>query len=260
MPLPCALLLIALSLLSPLALAREAVRVGAYHFPPYMMKPESQGASGLLPELLALLNRTQDDYRFELVPTAVSRRYRDFQEGRFDLILFESPSWGWQAIPKSSVDLRIEDAEVYVTRAEAGRGESYFDDLKGKRLALYNGYHYGFAGFNADQDYLTREFDALLTYSHDSNLMMLQRSRADIVVITRSYLRLYRQRHPEQSQSLLVSRRVDQVYHHHALLRPQAPIDSLAFAGLMERLRVSGQLQPLLERYHLPTEVQVGPR
>ncbi|MES2818382.1 MAG: transporter substrate-binding domain-containing protein [Pseudomonadota bacterium] len=249
----CAIFLIALT---SLAQARELVRVGAYHFPPYIIKPESQNASGLLPELLVLLNQAQEDYRFELVPTAVSRRYRDFQDARFDLILFESPSWGWEDIPKSAVDLLIEDAEVYVARAEAGRGESYFDELKGKRLALYNGYHYGFAGFNADQNYLTTTYDAVLTYSHDSNLMMLQRSRADIVVITRSYLRLYRQRHPEQSQALLVSQRLDQAYHHHALLRPQAPIGPQAFADLLQALRSSGQLQILLDRYHLPAVVQ----
>ncbi len=245
-------LLFAISLLLGLpALAEQSVLVGAYHFPPYVVKPEGAKPGGLLPELLAALNRLQNDYRFVLVPTSVTRRYRDLQSGRFDMILFESPGWGWQDTPHSALDLHIEDAEVYVARAEPGRDESYFEQLKGKRLALYSGYHYGFAGFNADQQYLTQAFDAVLTYSHDNNLTMLTRGRADIAVITRSYLQIHQDRHPELASGFLVSQRVDQVYKHHALFRPQAPLAPDAFAALLLALNRDGQLDALLSRYHL---------
>jgi ABC-type amino acid transport substrate-binding protein len=245
-------LLIALGVFSLLpAEAQQRVRVGAYHFPPYVMKPESPHAGGLLPELLEALNAAQSDYRFELMATSVTRRYRDFEQGRFDVILFESPSWGWQDIELEAIDLQIDDAEVYVARAEPGRGQEYFSQLKGKRLALYNGYHYGFANFNADQDYLTREFGAVLTYSHDSNLLMLLRGRADIAVITRSYLDMYRQRHPKESDDLLVSERIDQAYHHHALLRPRAPLSAQQFAEVIQAVRDNGRLAELLARYYL---------
>jgi hypothetical protein len=40
-------------------LAVEQVRVGAYHFPPYVIKPESATPCGVLPELLAALNDLQ---------------------------------------------------------------------------------------------------------------------------------------------------------------------------------------------------------
>ncbi|MEX6503260.1 substrate-binding periplasmic protein [Pseudomonas zhanjiangensis] len=251
-------LLIALCLLTGLpAMAGEQVRVGvgAYHFPPYAVKPEGAEPGGLLPELLAALNGLQDDYQFDLVPTSVARRYRDLQSGRFDLILFESPSWGWQDTPHRALDLHIEDAEVYVAHAEPGRDERYFERLKGKRLALYSGYHYGFAGFNADPDYLNQHFDAILTYSHDSNLQMILRQRADIAVITRSYLEIYRERHPRERSQLLVSQRVDQVYQHQALFRPQAPLTSAVFADLLRELNRQGQLNDLLARYHLALQV-----
>ncbi len=233
------------------ALAGQQVNVGAYHFPPYAIKPESAAPSGLLPELLTALNRLQDDYQFALVPTSVTRRYRDLASGRFDLILFESPAWGWQNTPHRALDLHIEDAEVYVARAEPGRDQRYFDRLTGKRMALYSGYHYGFAGFNADRQYLTEEFDAVLTYSHDSNLLMVLRQRADIAVITRSYLEIYQDRHPRQRSALLVSRRVDQVYQHQALFRPQTPLIPETFAQLLVALNDQGQLNDLLRRYHL---------
>ncbi|MCY1536058.1 hypothetical protein D9M68_714950 [compost metagenome] len=216
-----------------------------------MIKPESRKPSGLLPELLVALNQLQDDYQFILVPTSATRRYRDLESGRFDLILFESPDWGWEDTAHTALDLQIDDAEVYVARAEPGRDEAYFDQLKGKRLALYNGYHYGFAGFNADQRFLSQEFAAVLTYSHDSNLIMLLRGRADIAVITRSYLQIYQDRHPEQSSALLVSQRVDQVYRHHALFRPQASLGPETLAAFLRVLNEQGRLDELLGRYHL---------
>lgn len=234
-----------------IAQAAEEVRVGAYHFPPYVIKPESERPGGLLPELLLALNQLQSDYRFSLVATSTMRRYRDLQSGRFDLILFESPAWGWQGTPHAALDLHIEDAEVYVARLQPGRGEHYFDELKGKRMALYSGYHYGFAGFNSSKKFLNDEFNAVLTYSHDSNLVMLLRGRADVAVVTRSYLRAYQQRYPEQSRALLVSRRVDQVYQHQALFRTDSLVQPQAFAELLQQLNSDKQLDKLLGRYHL---------
>jgi ABC-type amino acid transport substrate-binding protein len=233
------------------AQAAQEVRVGAYHFPPYVIKPESERATGLLPELLLALNKLQSDYRFTPVATSTMRRYRDLQSGRFDLILFESPAWGWQDTAHLTLDLHIEDAEVYVARLQPGRDEHYFDEFKGKRMALYSGYHYGFAGFNSSKQFLTDEFKAVLTYSHDSNLIMLLRGRADVAVVTRSYLRAYQQRYPEQSSALLVSQRVDQVYRHQALFRPESVMQPQVFAELLEQLNRDKQLDTLLERYHL---------
>ncbi|MEK1904872.1 MAG: transporter substrate-binding domain-containing protein [Pseudomonas sp.] len=236
--------------------AAQSVRVGAYHFPPYVLKPESAEPTGLLPDLLAELNQAQPNYHFELVPTSVTRRYRDFIQERYDLILFESPEWGWKGIRLEQYDMQVADAEVYVTRAVPGRAQEYFDSLRGKRMALYSGYHYGFAGFNADQDFLSSRFNAVLTYSHDSNLLMLLHDRADLSVIPRSYLRIYQQQHPDEQRQLLVSQRIDQVYHHHALLRPAGPINAEQLSALFAGLKGSGKLQALLQRYYLQLSQQ----
>ena len=258
MPVLLRLLLITVVFCAFPAGAEQRVRVGAYHFPPYIVKPESAAPEGLVPELLAALNGAQSDYRFDLVPTSVTRRYRDFTHARYDLILFESPDWGWQDIPLDKLDLQIVDAEVYVARNQHGRDQRFFDRLGDKRMALYNGYHYGFAGYNADQDYLTRQFNAVLTYSHDSNLLMLLHDRVDISVVTRSYLRIYQREHPQERQQLLVSERTDQVYHHHALLRPQGPIDAVRLESLLGQLQRSGKLGELLQRYHVTAATEAG--
>jgi ABC-type phosphate/phosphonate transport system substrate-binding protein len=36
--------------------------------------------------------------------------------------------------------------------------------------------------------FLAQNYNATLTYSHDSNLLMVLRGRADIALVTRSYL------------------------------------------------------------------------
>lgn len=233
------------------AQAAQQVRVGAAHFPPYTVRPESGADTGLLPQLVEALNQLQTDYQFVLVPTSIPRRFGDFKQGRVDMAIFENPDWGWKDIPHTSVDMGLEDAEIFVAQREPDRRESYFADLTGKRLALFSGYHYEFAHFNADPKFLTQNYNATLTYSHDSNLLMVLRGRADIALVTRSYLFDYLLRNEKVADQLLVSQRIDQIYHHYALLSPAAPISGEAFGKLLQGLRDNGQMLKIFEPYKI---------
>lgn len=194
------LMLLAVFWLAAPVWAGEAVevKIGAAHFPPYTVRPEQGADTGLLPQLVDALNRAQQHYHFVLVPTSIQRRFGDFQQGRTDMAIFENPQWGWEQIAHQAVDMGLEDAEVFVARKANGNDPHYFDDLRGKRLALFNGYHYAFASFNADPDYLRKTYNATLTYSHDSNLLMVQAGRADIALVTRSYLSDFLARNPDR--------------------------------------------------------------
>jgi ABC-type amino acid transport substrate-binding protein len=225
--------------------------VGAAHFPPYTVRPEKGDDTGLLPQLVEALNALQKDYLFKLVPTSIPRRFDDFKEGRTDMAIFENPDWGWKDIAHTTVDMGLEDAEVFVAQREPDRQQNYFTDLKGKRLALYSGYHYAFANFNADPKFLAENYKATLTYSHDSNLLMVLRNRADIALVTRSYLSDYMLRDKTVADQLLVSERIDQVYHHYALIRPQAPITGEAFGKLLKGLRDNGQMLKIFDPYKI---------
>ena len=90
-----------------------------------------------------------------------------------------------------------------------------------------------------------------LTYSHLSNLQMVMRGRVDIALITRSHLVDLLNNKPQFSNQVLVSDRVDHIYHHYALLRPQAPIQGQQFAQLMEILRNNGQLKAIFAPYQI---------
>jgi len=231
--------------------AAQLVRVGAAHFPPYTVRPESGADTGLLPQLIQALNASQTDYQFVLVPTSVPRRFGDFQQGRIDMAIFENPAWGWDSVPHVAVDMGLEDAEVFVAQRQLDRQQSYFADLTGKRLALFSGYHYEFANFNADPQYLAKNYNATLTYSHDSNLLMVLRGRADIALLTRSYLSDYFLRNDHVAEQLLVSERVDQIYHHYAILRPAAPISGETFGNLLQALRENGQMLKIFGPYKI---------
>ena len=231
--------------------AAQLVRIGAAHFPPYTVRPESGADTGLLPQLVAALNNLQSDYRFVLVPTSIPRRFGDFKQGRVDMAIFENPDWGWRDIPHTSVDMGLEDAEIFVAQRLPQRQQSYFSELAGKRLALFSGYHYEFAHFNADPKYLATHHNATLTYSHDSNLLMVLRDRADVALVTRSYLSDYFLRNEKVASELLVSERVDQIYHHYAILRPTAPISGEAFGRLLQGLRDNGQMLKIFAPYKI---------
>ncbi|MGH8484133.1 MAG: amino acid ABC transporter substrate-binding protein, partial [Pseudomonas sp.] len=73
----------------------------------------------------------------------------------------------------------------------------------------------------------------------------------DIALVTRSYFSDFLVRNPQSEGQLLVSNRVDQIYHHYALLRPGAPISGQAFAGLIRRLRDNGELLRIFEPYRI---------
>ncbi|WP_093422320.1 MULTISPECIES: ABC transporter substrate-binding protein [unclassified Pseudomonas] len=231
--------------------ASQVVRVGAAHFPPYTVRPESGVDTGLLPQMIAALNQLQTDFTFVLVPTSLARRFGDLKQGRIDMAVFENPSWGWQEVPHTAVDMGLEDAEIFVAQQQPARGQAYFSDLRGKRLALFSGYHYAFADFNPDPRVLADNYNAKLTYSHDSNLLMVLRGRADVALVTRSYLSDYLLRNEPIRSQLLVSDRIDQVYHHFALIRPSAAIDGEAFAKLLQGLRDNGQMLKIFAPYKI---------
>lgn len=112
------LMLLAVYWLAVPAWAADAVevKIGAAHFPPYTVRPEQGADTGLLPQLVDALNRLQQGYHFVLVPTSIQRRFGDFQQGRTDMAIFENPQWGWEQIAHQTVDMGLEDAEVFVAR------------------------------------------------------------------------------------------------------------------------------------------------
>ena len=239
--------------------APKIVRIGGYDFPPYV--EEASGKfTGLTLDLIEMMNAFQSKYRFEFVSTSSMRRYQDFTDGMYDVILFESVDWGWNDMPVDVSRVYARDCEVFVATTLPGRTQAYFDDLKGKYLRVYLGYHYPFAGYNADPAYLLRAFNARTTVSHEANIQSVIAGRADVAVVTQAYLRKYLRDHPAQIPRLLVSDRIAQTYHHTALVRKNTEPSVGEINALLDQMDRAGYISILLGKYGmsetLPSSVE----
>lgn len=224
------------------------VKVGGYVFPPYV-REDSGRFKGLTPDIIEVMNAFQSEYRFEFVPTSPMRRYKDFADGMYDVILFESVNWGWKEFPVDVSKVYAHDCEVFVAKALPERTQAYFDHIKEKSLLVYLGYHYPFAGFNADPEYLLRAFSARATVSHEANLRSVTAGRADLAVVTRSYLGKYLRDHPDLIPRLMISDRKEQSYNHTILLRKNIRPTVEEIDDLLDKMDRAGYLSILLGKH-----------
>ena len=232
----------------------ESVRVGAYDFPPIATVDAHQRAHGLLGDLLGELESTHEHFVFRIVHTSPKRRHLDFQNGLYDVMFFEHPSWSWDtdAIDVSRPLLR--DDEVYVALAKPGRDQSFFDDVSQHRIVAIAGYHYGFAGLETDSEELTQRFNIELSHSHDRNLDLIKADRpsvAEVAVVSRSFLNRYFDQFPDERERFLVSERVDQSYELHVVSRRQGPISIQQIESLLQPLIESGRYQSMVREHGL---------
>lgn len=231
---------------APGSRAAEVVRVGGYDFPPFV-EVNPDGVKGLTLDLIEAMNQAQSAYEFRFISTSARRRYSDLAEGRFDLIFFESPEWEWSE-RKAAVDFSdvfLTGGELYIAPAAPGRGQAWFDVLQGRKLVGILGYHYGFAGFEADPEVLGRKWGMKLVSSQRSAIEMVLAGRMDIGVVTDSYLWSYLKGNPGNRERLLISQRYDQHYNHRILVRQGAPISVTAVNSLLTRMKQEGTLDRL---------------
>lgn len=227
------------------AQAPVTVKVGVYPFLPF-----SDGKTGLTHELVQALNSFQTEYRFETVPTSANRRYRDMVDGVYTHIFFENILWGWKPAQVDATKVFLKgDGEVFVARAQRGRGQEYFQTLADKDILAVLGYHYAFADFEADPDALRKRFS--ITFSSDNavSLRNLLSGRGDVAVLTRSYLGRYLVEQPQDRGLLHISQRMDQTYAHTALVAKEARPTAQELNRLLAQMESAGVLPRLWAAY-----------
>ncbi|MGI9510673.1 MAG: substrate-binding periplasmic protein [Geminicoccaceae bacterium] len=235
-----AALLTCLAVMATPAFAKIDIKVGAYHFPPFYHAKTGAGVSA---DLIAFLNKAQSDYRFTLVPTSPRRRYADMDRGRFHVMMFEMPEWGWQSHPVDTTPLLLTGGEVYVARAAASRNQGFFDDVTKRKLIAMAGYHYGFAGFNSDAEFLRSRFDIRLTPTHEGNLISILAGRRDIAIVTKAFLRQWRRQNPDDYAKLLISEKLDQEYRLPILVGSASPLSASDLWKIVTKTENEGALR-----------------
>ncbi|MCD8522088.1 MAG: transporter substrate-binding domain-containing protein [Saccharospirillaceae bacterium] len=231
------------------ALPVTEVKVGVYPYSPYVEQNDQGEYEGIAISLIKLLNDHQDQYLFIPVPVSPKRRYQAFKMGDYDIIFFENPSWGWQDIPVEISRPYQTDGEVYVALAEKNRGQEYFTDLSNKRMVGILGFHYGFAGFNADEHYLRQNFHMILSWTNEKNLALLRERHGDIAVMSKAFLHRFFKDNPDARKEFLISDHYDQRYQHSALIRPGFTPGTKEINQLMDELKSSGKLLELFRPY-----------
>ena len=231
---------------STAAIATQTVKVGASAFSPYI---EAVEGSKVRIELIDLMNAFQDKYHFELVLTGPMRRFVDFDRGLYDVSCFDNLAWGWGERAVEATQVYLSGGEVYVALAKPGRDQSFFADLTDKRMIGMRGYHYGFAKFNADPDFLEQNFGMTLTYNNENTLRFLFLNRGDVAVVTEAFLPSYFMRNPQHKNKVLISQKRDQDYMHSCIVRRGTHPNASELDQLLKAMEQKGVLKPLWKKY-----------
>lgn len=214
---------------------RVLIKVGAYDFPPFIEWKRGP-QTGVLAEFIKLLNQVQKDYYFEIVETSPNRRYQDLYQNLYDVIFFENEQWGWDKSKVSITGQFHQGGEVFIAKKVKGRGRDYFDELKGKSIRGYLGYHYAFVNFTTDP-LILKEWNIELTTSHEGNIQAVLDERTNLAIVTKEFLDIYLLKNPRHKKWLLVSPQMDQVYKHSAILRKNGKIGVEKLRQLINRVK-----------------------
>ncbi|WP_404339963.1 PhnD/SsuA/transferrin family substrate-binding protein [Pseudoalteromonas mariniglutinosa] len=224
-------------------MAKTLVRVGAYEFPPYVELDRDQ-TKGLTVDLINQLNKIQQEYHFQLVLTTPVRRYIAYEQAMFDAIFFEDLNWGWQQrnINIKNSSTVATDEEVFIALKRVAKSQLWFNDFSDKTITGILGYHYQIADYKIVPEVLEKKYNMTLVNDHQASIELVLKQRTDAAIVTRSFLHQYSQQHPVQSDQLLISDRVAQVYQHQLLLRPDHKLDIATLFMWVQQLLQQGKL------------------
>lgn len=237
--------------LSSYAKAKEPVnvRVGSYEYGVVYFYEDNKPA-GLSPQLIVALNAIQSKYFFELVETSSRRRYGDLAEGMFDMVLLESPDWEWDRQNVVFSDTIVTEYDLYIARRNDIPGPSWFENLNSRHILCVLGFHYGFAGFNANPDYLHDEFNVSLLYNEQQVLEKLLSGEGDIGVLSAGFLSRAFQRQPELPTQVFIGPKPDASHDLVAVMSENSVIPVAEFNDLIRILHITGNIAESWRNLH----------
>jgi len=229
--------------------AAEQVNVGGYIFPPFVEQDDKGNVYGMTLDLIDALNKVQNEYRFSFVLTSSRRRYLAFEQGEFDALFFESALWGWQDTHIEATEVFLKGGEVFIALASNAKTQDYFNSIKNKSIAAMLGYHYSFAGFNSDPDFLRSTFDIQLSTDEKLNIQLVLLGRMDLAIVTKLYLDKFIIDNPSAKSKLLISQKMDQKYKHTILIKKSSNLNIAKMKRLLDKLIQTGEYSKLLQKY-----------
>ncbi|BDW87341.1 amino acid ABC transporter substrate-binding protein [Thalassospira tepidiphila] len=228
---------------------RIPVKVGAYEYSDVFYYEDGQ-PKGVVPQLIKLLNDLQEDYEFRLVETSSRRRYEDLLSGQLDLVLLDSATWEWQGLDVNFSDTLFTEVDLYVALASGEDPQALFSNVTSYPILCVLGFHYGFAGFNADPAFLQENFDVLLRYNEQEVLDGLLAGEAQIGIISAGFLTTKMSEQPELIDKLVFSVMPGGRYDLVSVLSRNSAISLEHFNQLIAKLKDSGAADHLWQHHH----------
>ncbi|HAY48504.1 MAG TPA: hypothetical protein DCY62_06015 [Thalassospira sp.] len=225
------------------------VKVGAYEYG-VVYYFEDGSPRGIVPMLIDRLNGLQDTYRFELAETSSRRRYQALMNGELDLILLESAKWDWPAFDVLYSDPIVREKDIYLTLASQSDAKSLFADVSAHPMLCVLGFHYGFADFNADPDYLRENFNVELRYNESEVLNGLLAGEAPIGIVSAGFLARRFASDPRLHERLIIGDKPDATYDLVSVLTRESAIPLDEFNALVARLLAGGEVEELWRQLH----------
>jgi ABC-type amino acid transport substrate-binding protein len=239
---------------APVASANTTINVGAYYFPPIAEVSEDHQVSGLLGDLLHRIEDQNPGIEFHIVYTSPQRRHLDFEAGLYDVIFFESDTWGWSDRNVTTSPPLLTDEELYVALKKPGRDQSFFNNVADHRIVALSGYHYRFSGFETSTKALQDKFDIELSSSQKRNLQLIIADRpsvAEITIASRAYLHTYFSEHPKDRNKLLISEKPDHKFDLRIIARKDGPVSASDLYQMLAPMIKQGTYQSLVKKWGL---------
>ena len=225
------------------------VKVCVVHFLPYIEVEPDGTTRGMIIEMLNFMNASQSDYKFVPVQTSAMRKVRDFRNGTYDLSFFDNIKWGWQKEKVTASQVYMHGKEIYIAKKVPGRTQDYFTDFTGKSMVGMLGYHYGFANFNSDSEFLRKKFNMQASTSNEGSVKMVLHGRGDIAVVSDAFLHWYFLNHPADREKILISEKEDQQYFLSVLIRNEIKPSVKEINILLDKFMKSKEYKSLEQRY-----------
>ena len=228
------------------------VKVGAYEYG-VVYYFENGKPNGMVPLLIGLLNGLQDDYEFQLVETSSRRRYKALVDGDVDLLLLESAQWDWQDYAVQFSEKIVTEKDVYVTQSSTAKTDDPFADVTNQSILCVLGFHYGFAKFNSDPEFLKRSYDVLLRYNEKEVLNGVLAREAPIGIVSAGFLARELAATPGLGDLITVGVQPDAMYDLVSVIANQSVISVADFNQMIEKLQATGEVQRLWQELHANT-------
>ena len=210
-----------------------------------------EDGSGLSRDIINELNTMQSEYHFthEIIPT---KRLEDLgKSGRIHIVSFQNILWGWQGMDIGKSMNLMTSKDVFIALAEEGRTEDYFNTFDSRSKIGVMGFHYKFIEDGLSQEEQLKRHSLISVRSEKAVVDMVLSKRGEIGIVSTLTLQYLMKTSPATHARLLISKKFDTAYDRYYIIMNKSPIRSEQLDALLLKMKESGRLKKLFDKYGL---------